>query len=224
MATLRHRDRLATGGTAAIAAVAAEDKLHAPYLAALWAGLSGTTPSPLLDAVREKWRSATTDPAPVLAAIKATQDPLFRSNYAKNAVIAVGNGFPAWTELRRVVGREVVEGVAREPEFRLISRQVDAESPWSAPSQPGVGCHVIWDRLRLEGGDGPPLIIADHDELRAAFEQASGLRFGQHPDGKTVPKSALVTPAGSEVLVSLKKLPQPLLESLTLRRATRRRP
>jgi hypothetical protein len=221
MATLRHRDRLATGGTAAIAAVAAEDKLHAPYLAALWAGLSGTTPSPLLDAVREKWRSATTDPAPVLAAIKATQDPLFRSNYAKNAVIAVGNGFPAWTELRRVVGREVVEGVAREPEFRLISRQVDAESPWSAPSQPGVGCHVIWDRLRLEGGDGPPLIIADHDELRAAFEQASGLRFGQHPDGKTVPKSALVTPAGSEVLVSLKKLPQPLLESLTLPRFLR---
>ena len=61
-ATLRHRDRLA-GDAAAIAAVAAEEKLNATYLAALWEGLNGKTASPLLDPVREKWRAATTDPA-----------------------------------------------------------------------------------------------------------------------------------------------------------------
>ena len=38
-----------------------------------------------------------------------------------NAVIAVGNGFPAWEELRRVVPRERVEGAAREPVFRLVA-------------------------------------------------------------------------------------------------------
>ena len=58
---------------------------------------AGMHPAPL-DLIREKWRAATKDPAPVLAAIKATQDQLFRGNYRKNAVIAVGNGFPAWDE------------------------------------------------------------------------------------------------------------------------------
>ena len=37
-ATLKHRDRLTRDGAAAIAAVAAEEKLNATYLAALWGG------------------------------------------------------------------------------------------------------------------------------------------------------------------------------------------
>lgn len=41
-ATLKHRDRLTRDGTAGIVAVAAEEKLNATYLAALWAGLSGS--------------------------------------------------------------------------------------------------------------------------------------------------------------------------------------
>jgi mono/diheme cytochrome c family protein len=40
-ATLKHRDRLTRDGAAAIAAVAAEEKLNATYLAALWNGLNG---------------------------------------------------------------------------------------------------------------------------------------------------------------------------------------
>ena len=67
-ATLRHRDKLASGADA-IAKVAAEEKLNATYLAALWAGLSSKTPSLLLDPIREKWRAASTDPAPVLTRI-----------------------------------------------------------------------------------------------------------------------------------------------------------
>ena len=210
-ATLRHRDRLA-GGAAAIAAVAAEEKLSEPYLTALWAGLNGKTASPLLDAVREKWRAATTDPAPVLAVIKATQDQLFRDKYRKHAVVAVGNGFPAWEEMLRVVARERVEGTAREPLFRLVSRQV-------APAQPGT--FVVWDRLRLEGGDGPTLVLADHSELRAAVEAASGLRFGHHPQDRPVPKSALVTAADADVDIDLRKLPAPLQQLLTLPRFLR---
>ena len=67
-------------------------------------------PPDMLALVREKWREATTDPAPVLAAIKAMQDQLFQGNYRKNAALAVGNGFPAWEDLRRVVARERVRG------------------------------------------------------------------------------------------------------------------
>ncbi|QDU24986.1 hypothetical protein ETAA8_00470 [Anatilimnocola aggregata] len=166
-------------------------------------------PPDMLALVREKWREATTDPAPVLAAIKAMQDQLFQGNYGKNAALAVGNGFPAWEDLRRVVARERVQGAAREPLFRMVA----------LPAQPDT--FVIWDRLRLEGGDGPPLVFAEHPELGAAIEQASGLKFGQHPQGRPVPKSALVTAAGAEVVIDLKKLPDELQKALTLPRFLR---
>nr|MBC8357119.1 DUF1592 domain-containing protein [Planctomycetota bacterium] len=169
---------------------------------------AGPNPAPL-DFIREKWLEATTDPAPLLAAIKATQDQLFRGNYRKNAVIAVGNGFPAWEELRRVVARERVEGAARELVFRLVA----------LPAQPDT--FVVWDRLRLEGGDGPTLVLAEHPELKAAVEAACGMKFGHHPLDRPVPESALVTAAGAEVVIDLKHLPEPLQKLLTLPRFLR---
>jgi hypothetical protein len=168
----------------------------------------GPHPAPL-DLIREKWEAATADPAPVLAAIKATQDQLFRGNYRQNAVIAVGNGFPAWEELRRVVARELVEGAAREPVFRLVA----------LPAQPDT--FVVWDRLRLEGGDGTTLIFAEHPELKAAVETACGIKFGHHPQNRPVPNSALVTVAGEEVVIDLRNLPPPLQQLLALPRFLR---
>lgn len=168
----------------------------------------GPAPAPL-DLIREKWRAAANDPAPVLAAIKATQDQLFRGNYRQNAVIAVGNGFPAWEALHRVVSRERVEGAAREPVFRLVA----------LPAQPDT--FVVWDRLQLEGGDGPTLVFAEHPELKAAVEAACGMKFGHHPQNRSVPESALVTAAGEELVIDLKNLPEPLQKLLTLPRFLR---
>lgn len=166
-------------------------------------------PSDMLSLVRTRWREATTDSAPVLAAIKAMQDQLFQGNYRKNAAIAVGNGFPAWEDLRRVVAVERVQGAAREPLFRMVA----------LPAQPDT--FVVWDRLRLEGGDGPPLVFAEHPELGAAIEKASGLKFGHHPKGRSVPKSALVTASGAEILIDLRKLSAELQKVLTLPRFLR---
>lgn len=166
-------------------------------------------PPDMLALVRDKWREATTDPAPVLAAIKAMQDQLFQGNYGKNAAMAVGNGFPTWEDLRRVVARERVQGAAREQLFHMVA----------LPAQPDT--FVVWDRLRLEGGDGPPLLFAEHPELAAIFEQASGLKFGQHPQGRSVPKSALVTTAGAEIVIDLRTLSPELLKVLTLPRFLR---
>ena len=168
----------------------------------------GPHPSPL-DLIREKWRAATTDPAPVLAAIKAVQNQLFRGAYRQHAVIAVGNGFPAWEELGRVVARERVEGAAREPVFRLVA----------LPAQPDT--FVVWDRLRLEGGDGRTLVFAEHPELKAAVEAACWVKFGHHPENRSVPRSALVTPAGVELVIDLRRLPSPLQKSLKLPRFLR---
>jgi hypothetical protein len=163
----------------------------------------------MLALVRARWKEAGNDPAPVLATIKSMQDQLFRGNYGKNAAMAVGNGFPAWEDVRRIVDCERVQGAAREPLFRMIA----------LPKEPDT--FVLWDRLRLEGGDGPPLIFAEHTELRAAIEQASGLKFGQHPQGRSVPPSALVTAAGAEIVIDLRKLPIELQQALVLPRFLR---
>ena len=166
-------------------------------------------PPDMLALVRATWREAITDPAPVLVAIKAIQNELLQGNYRRNAALAVGNGFAAWEDLRRVVARERVQGAAREPLFRMVA----------LPAQPDT--FVVWDRLRLEGGDGPPLVLAEHPELSAAIEQASGLKLGQHPQGRSVPKSALVTAAGAEIVIDLRKLSPELLKALTLPRFLR---
>lgn len=168
----------------------------------------GPHPAPL-DHIREKWRAEVTDPAPILTAIKATQDQLFRGNYMQHSVIAVGNGFPAWGELRRVVARERVEGAARDPVFQLVA----------LPVQPDT--FVVWDRLRLEGGDGQTLVFAEHPELKAAVEAACGLKFGHHPLNRPVPRSALVTAAGEKVVIDMKNLPARLMQLLKLPRFLR---
>ena len=191
--------------------------LAAPELGQALADLGGastelTDPGPApeaLEVIREKWRMATNDPVPVLAAIKATQDQLFRGNYRKNAVIAVGNGFPAWETSRRVVAREQVEAAAREPVFRLVA----------LPAQPNT--LVVWDRLRLEGGDGPTLLLSEHPELKQAVEAACGIKFGHHPQNRPLPESALVTAAGAELVIDLKNLPARLQKLLTLPRFLR---
>ncbi len=168
-------------------------------------------PPDVLASVREVWSKAA-DAAPVLAMIKVMQEKLFRENYRKHSVLAVGNGFPAWEDTLRIVASERVESAAREPLFRLVSRQV-------TPALPGT--FVIWDRLRLEDGAGPDVLLAEHPELRAAIEAASGLKFGQHKGGRAVPPTALVTEAGTEVRIDLKNLPKPLLEALALPRFIR---
>ena len=169
---------------------------------------AGIHPAPL-DLIRKKWRSATTDPAPVLDAIRGLQNQLFRSNYQKNAVIAVGNGFPAWEEINRVVARETIQGAAREPIFRLVA----------LPAQPET--YVVWDRLRLEGGDGRTLLLSEHPELKKAVEVACGIKFGQHPENRKVPHTALVTVAGDELVINLNSLPLRMQTLLTLPRFLR---
>jgi hypothetical protein len=172
---------------------------------------SGGPPPAALDLVRRKWREATTDPKPVLQAIKFLQNKLFWNAYGKFKVLAIGNGFPMWERLLRVVARDRLETSAREPLVRLVARQV-------APAQPGT--YVIWDRLRLEGANAPPIVLAEHPEIRAAIE-AAGHRFGHHPLGRPVPATALVTEAPAEVMIDLKTLPAPVLESLVLPRFLR---
>jgi len=167
-------------------------------------------PPATIGLVRDIWRTAA-DPKPVMQAIKTVQEKLFWSGYNTAKVLAVGNGWPAWEDMLRVAALDHVEAVAREPKFRLVALAL-------APVQPDT--FLIWDRLRLVGGEGPEMLLAEHAEVRAAIE-AAGLRFGRHPLGRPVPPTALVTEAASEVTIDLTKLPPPVIESLALPRFLR---
>ncbi|MFM7043458.1 MAG: DUF1587 domain-containing protein, partial [Planctomycetaceae bacterium] len=174
--------------------------------------LPGAGPPPAtLALVRETWREATTDPKPVMQVIKVLQEKLFWNAYNKFKVLAVGNGFPMWERMLRVVARDRLETAARDPSFRLVALEV-------APKQPGT--FVVWDRLRLEGAGRPTIVLAEHPDIRAALE-AAGHRFGHHPLGRPVPPTALVMEASTEVTLDLTKLAAPLLESLALPRFLR---
>src|SRR5262245_18930973 len=77
LATVRHRAALAAGK---FDEVAEKEKLNAKYLRALFAALTDKAPSQPLDAIRAKWRTATENDVPALAAeVSATQTALWRT-------------------------------------------------------------------------------------------------------------------------------------------------
>ncbi len=70
-ATLAEREAL-TSGVKTLDAVASQRQLNAKYLATLWQALTAEAndkPSPLIDEVRGRWRSATVEDAPALTAL-----------------------------------------------------------------------------------------------------------------------------------------------------------
>jgi hypothetical protein len=78
LATLEDRDALARGNGAA-AGIAERRRLNARYLESLWNVLASPEPSPLLDALRDRWRAArAADAAAVAAEIARWQAALSR--------------------------------------------------------------------------------------------------------------------------------------------------
>jgi hypothetical protein len=112
LATLAERDRLAKGPDAVIA-VARERGLSPKYLATLFTALSTPAadaaenaatagrPSPILDTLRARWKSAQPADAPALAAfVSQWQNVLWKFNAASQIVSRFGptGGPPSWME------------------------------------------------------------------------------------------------------------------------------
>jgi hypothetical protein len=130
---------------------------------------SAGPPPATIGLVREKWRTATTDPKPVMQAIKKLQENLFRDNYGKHNVLAVGNGFPWLEDTLRVVAREQVEGQAvahgrpQQVEERLadavlhgpravVGSELEPPAPQLAPDDPRGGGRGVAVGRRLSAG------------------------------------------------------------------------
>ncbi|HVL13494.1 MAG TPA: hypothetical protein VM529_13085, partial [Gemmata sp.] len=170
LATVRHREALAAGR---FAEVAAKERLNAKYLRALFATLTDKTPSQPLDAIRTKWRAATEKDAPALAAeVTAWQNALWKT-------VKVGNYIQAsWTSPNNYVEsltRQVAvdPAVAESVPLLLAVKPVPGQSEvtlYLAANESGTGGPVVWQRPRFEGAGKPALLLSEYATFGAAFE------------------------------------------------------
>jgi len=151
-AMLRHRERLAGGGADAIAAVAAEEHLSAPYLAALWKGLSGTSASPAQDLPRARqWFEN------VLAIEAERQRRLAAVDSAKRQIAA------GWAAAKRVLGESrVSEGGSVPFEHTLAVRRGEVLLLTVSPNKShGADSTLVEWTIRETAGDGRAWSITD---------------------------------------------------------------
>ena len=157
LATLVERDRLAQGGDT-IAAVARERGLSPKYLATLFAALSAPEAkpeaaggaSPILDAVRARWKAATPgDVAALVAVIARWQEAVWKFNAAGQIVRQFSGSFgpPAWME--------AVTPLVAQQEFRVklsVPKDKHAVTIRLAAGDAGDGRDhdvVVWRNPRL---------------------------------------------------------------------------
>lgn len=170
LATVRHRDLLAAGKCAE---VAAKEKLNANYLAILWQALSDKTPSQPLDMIRAKWRAATVKDVPALVAdVVAWQTALWRTVKVGNYVQASWNSPSGYVEsLTRQVALD--PPVADSVPLRLAVKPAPGQSDvvlYLATNESGIGGPVVWHRPRFEAAGKPTLLLRDYADFGSAFE------------------------------------------------------
>jgi mono/diheme cytochrome c family protein len=171
-ATVRHRDALAAGK---FAEVAAKEKLNAKYLGVLWQALTDKTPSHPLDAIRARWRAAVEKDVPALAAeVAAWQSALWKT-------VKVGNYIQAsWTSpggyVESLTRQVPVDPPAAESvPLRLAVKPAPGQSELvlylsAREAASGTAGDVVWQRPRFEGAGKPTLLLSEYGAFGAAFE------------------------------------------------------
>ena len=174
-ATVRHRDLLAAGQ---FAEVAAKEKLNAKYLAALWVALTDKTPSQPLDSIRAKWRAAAEKDAPALAAeVAAWQVALWKTVRVGSYIQESWGSGP--TE-KKGYAESVARQVAVDPPaadsvpLRLAVKPAPGQSEvvlYLAAREAGpTAGPVVWQRPRFEAPGKPPFLLRDYAQFGPAFE------------------------------------------------------
>ena len=171
LATVRHRDALAAGK---VAEVAAKEKLNAKYLRALFAALTDKRASQPLDAIRAKWRDAKEGDDPALAAdVTARQAALWRT-------VRVGSYVQArWGESKGGYADSPTRQVPVDPPaaqsvpLRLAAKPRPGQSEvtfYFSALELGAGGPVVWSRPRFEAPGKPALLLSEYASFGAAYE------------------------------------------------------
>ncbi len=186
LATVRHRAALAAGRHDA---VAAQEKLNAKYLRIVWETLAVPAPaasatsaaslsreSPL-ELLRVKWRQATEQEVPELAAdVAAWQATLWRSvrvgSYLRSSFTPTGDAGSEWVEsLSRQAAFDPPP--ASSATLRLPVKPAPGQSEvtlYLAAREMGSMGPIVWNRPRFEGAGKPVLLLRDYADFGPAFE------------------------------------------------------
>ncbi|MBL8798254.1 MAG: DUF1592 domain-containing protein [Planctomycetia bacterium] len=218
-ATVRHRDALAKGQ---VATVAAQEKLNPKYLGALWQALTDQSPAQPLAGLRARWAKASEQDVPGLTAeVAGWQAALWKSvkvgNYVQESWGAGPNAGKRYAEsLTRQVAVEppAAATLPLRLGFKPAAKQsevvlyLDGRSIVPTEKEP----LVVWHQPRFEKAGQPPLLLRNYADFGPALEPAEakerqfGLdreRFGKHPAGQPADEASLVVPVGSVVEVRL---------------------
>ena len=164
-ATLADRDAL-ENGSKSIAEVALARKLSPKYLGLLWKTLRDSGPSPLLDPIRGRWKTAKPAEAPaIVEEIGHWQAALWKFNSVGH--IGKIGGPKSWME--------AVSPLLTRQEFRLpIPASPDGNDVtlYLAADDAGDGSEgdaVVWERPRLVAPGRPELLLRDLRERAKAL-------------------------------------------------------
>ena len=141
-----------SGTEEAVNAMAAERKLNARYLSAMWKVLTSKTASPVIDRLQLTWRHSKPGE---LSTLKATIDGLQKSLWKINNV----GHYKKW--------QEEVDAVTEEVALETPLKSGGGESESVVYLVAGAGGDgagenwVLWDLPRLEGGRGKPIYLRD---------------------------------------------------------------
>lgn len=156
-ATVAEREALAAGRMT-VAAVAAERKLNAKYLGALWRSLIAKEPSLLLDELRAKWRVAKPgDEAALRAAIEAWQKALWKFN----SVAHIGRVGAATRWMEAVdpltTKQDVRFKLPESPDGKDVTITLVATDAGDG----NAADFVVWQAPRLVAAGRPDLLLRD---------------------------------------------------------------
>ncbi len=171
-ATIRNRDALAAGSRS-LADVARDEGLNAKYLQTLWSTLNGGPALPILDGIRDRWRTARVDEASALAAeIARWQKALWR--FTSVGQIGKLGGPKAWME--------PVSPVVDQEELRLKIPELGSGeiTLYLAAGDAGDGHEhdlVVWDKPRLTAPGRPDLLLRDVRGVASELAELRGRAF-----------------------------------------------
>lgn len=155
-----------TAGAKTFAQVAQERGLSERYLTTLWKELNDNEPSPSLDPLRARWRSAVLADAPALASlVEQWQQALWKFNRVGH--LGRVGGPTSWMEAKSPLTTKTefrLPLVAGDDEFVTVYL---AATPASASGEPAV---AIWNRPRLVGKNRPELSLRDLRTAVARFD------------------------------------------------------
>ena len=209
-ATLTERDALTTGSKT-IEAIAEENGLNVKYLSLLWSSLSGDDQSLLLDVLRSRWRTATSQDAAALAAeVAAWQKGL----WVFNPIGMLGR------EGSRLTWLESVNPLLTQCELRFKfpepkEGEEEKEIVLSlVATDAGDGNEqdfIVWQRPRLVAEGQADILLRDMAAASsrrllpdaAVAKSSEFLLFGKHPNGQEIDPNSLCIRAPSVIEIRL---------------------